>query len=172
MSDPRHRVYGVHPDPDRAIYARRSSWDSQWQRWTVRALGTQPLGHIYLAPVNAHGDPVAPRPPQAGIWPNSVPAECLPARHEYRATTCDGVDLGQSPDIEYATALIVGAAHSEDPAPEHVVPRNRVGRPPIGVPVQVRLGDLLPAVDERAEREGVTRAEMVRRLVAAGLDQQ
>jgi hypothetical protein len=43
------------------------------------------------------------------------------------------------------------------------------GRPEIGTPVQVRLGDLLPAVDAYAAECGIKRAEAVRRLVAARL---
>lgn len=43
------------------------------------------------------------------------------------------------------------------------------GRPEIGPPVNIRLGDLLPKIDARANAEGVTRAELVRRLVAAAL---
>ena len=44
------------------------------------------------------------------------------------------------------------------------------GRPEIGAPVQVRLGDLLPMVDAWAAERGVKRAEAVRQLVSAGLD--
>lgn len=43
------------------------------------------------------------------------------------------------------------------------------GRPEIGAPVQVRLGDLLPQVDAWATQNGVKRAEAVRRLVATAL---
>ncbi len=43
------------------------------------------------------------------------------------------------------------------------------GRPEVGPAVNIRLGDLLPAVDQRAKDEGLTRAEMIRRLVAAGI---
>ncbi|SDU79495.1 hypothetical protein [Jiangella alkaliphila] len=45
------------------------------------------------------------------------------------------------------------------------------GRPEIGGRVQVRLGDLLPSVDVFAEKQGCSRAEAVRRLVATGLGQ-
>ncbi len=45
------------------------------------------------------------------------------------------------------------------------------GRPEIGGRVQVRLGDLLPSVDAFAEKQGCSRAEAVRRLVATGLGQ-
>jgi len=44
-----------------------------------------------------------------------------------------------------------------------------IGRPEIGPAVNIRLGNLLPVVDQRAADEGVTRAEMIRRLVAAGI---
>lgn len=44
------------------------------------------------------------------------------------------------------------------------------GRPAVGPAINVRLGDdLLATVDARATDEGVTRAEMIRRLVAAGI---
>jgi hypothetical protein len=44
------------------------------------------------------------------------------------------------------------------------------GRPAVGPAINVRLGDdLLATVDARADDEGVTRAEMIRRLVAAGI---
>ena len=47
------------------------------------------------------------------------------------------------------------------------VPR---GRPPIGPPFQIRLpDDLLAKLDARAAAEGVSRAEMVRRLLAVAL---
>jgi hypothetical protein len=45
----------------------------------------------------------------------------------------------------------------------------RPGRPEIGEPVQVRLGDLLPPVDAYAQAHGIKRAEAIRRLVTTGL---
>lgn len=45
----------------------------------------------------------------------------------------------------------------------------RPGRPEIGSPVQVRLGDLLGQVDEWAAARAMTRAEAVRKLVEHGL---
>jgi hypothetical protein len=45
----------------------------------------------------------------------------------------------------------------------------RPGRPTIGEPVGVRLGDHLPAIDEFAARAGLKRAAAVRRLAAIGL---
>jgi hypothetical protein len=45
----------------------------------------------------------------------------------------------------------------------------RPGRPEIGDPVGVRLGDLLSAVDTYATHHGVKRADAIRRLVSAGL---
>ncbi len=50
-------------------------------------------------------------------------------------------------------------------------PRRR-GRPEVGGLARVRLGDLLAEVDRHAETEGVTRSEMVRRLVAEALTQR
>lgn len=44
-----------------------------------------------------------------------------------------------------------------------------VGRPEIGQPVQVRLGELLPAVDEWATSRGCSRAGALRHLVEIGL---
>lgn len=44
------------------------------------------------------------------------------------------------------------------------------GRPEVGRPVNLRLGDdLLKQVDDYAARNGHSRAEAIRRLVAAGL---
>lgn len=44
------------------------------------------------------------------------------------------------------------------------------GRPEVGKPINVRLGDeLLTRVDEYAEAEGVNRAEAIRQLVQQGL---
>lgn len=41
------------------------------------------------------------------------------------------------------------------------------GRPEIGQPINVRLGDeLLAAVDARADQLGMTRAELIRMLLA------
>jgi hypothetical protein len=45
----------------------------------------------------------------------------------------------------------------------------RPGRPEIGEPVQVRLGDLLGAVDAYAAAKGIKRAEAIRQLVTTGL---
>lgn len=44
------------------------------------------------------------------------------------------------------------------------------GRPEIGTPINIRLGqDLLARVDARAERAAVSRASMIRSLIAAAL---
>lgn len=41
------------------------------------------------------------------------------------------------------------------------------GRPEVGKPINVRLGDeLLAAVDEKAQRLGVSRAEVIRTILA------
>jgi metal-responsive CopG/Arc/MetJ family transcriptional regulator len=46
----------------------------------------------------------------------------------------------------------------------------RAGRPEVGSPINVRLGDkLLRSVDYFAEAEGVSRAEAIRQLVQRGL---
>lgn len=50
--------------------------------------------------------------------------------------------------------------------------RNRVGRPEVGPVIQVRLpADLLGMIDADAEENGLSRAEMIRRLLveATGL---
>jgi metal-responsive CopG/Arc/MetJ family transcriptional regulator len=45
-----------------------------------------------------------------------------------------------------------------------------VGRPEVGTPINVRLGDeLLERVDDYAIRENISRAEAVRQLVQRGL---
>ena len=44
------------------------------------------------------------------------------------------------------------------------------GRPDIGGRVQVRLGDLLEQVDNLADQRGISRAQAIRELVAAGLE--
>lgn len=43
------------------------------------------------------------------------------------------------------------------------------GRPEVGARVDVRLGELLPAVDTYAASHGLSRATAIRKLVAAGL---
>jgi hypothetical protein len=50
------------------------------------------------------------------------------------------------------------------------VPEERgPGRPEIGAPIQVRLGDLLPQVEAWAAEHGVSRAEAARRLISTAL---
>jgi hypothetical protein len=46
------------------------------------------------------------------------------------------------------------------------------GRPAIGSPVLVRLGELLPEVDAYAAGLGIARAEAVRRLIETGLSEE
>lgn len=47
---------------------------------------------------------------------------------------------------------------------------NRAGRPTVGTPINIRLGDeLLERVDDYAIRENISRAEAVRQLVQRGL---
>jgi hypothetical protein len=48
----------------------------------------------------------------------------------------------------------------------------RPGRPGIGTPVQVRLGDTLPLVDQYAQEDGVSRAEWVRRAVFGAIERR
>lgn len=45
-----------------------------------------------------------------------------------------------------------------------------MGRPAVGTPVNIRLGDeLLAQVDQFAATEGISRAEAIRQLVQRGL---
>ncbi len=54
--------------------------------------------------------------------------------------------------------------------PERCTDMARPGRPEVGQPINVRLGDdLLARVDARASTDGVSRAEIIRRLVSAGV---
>lgn len=70
-----------------------------------------------------------------------------------------------------ALAWLSTRAGSRDVArffPEAPAERGR-GRPEIGQPVQVRLGRLLPLVDQWATDRNCSRAEAIRRLVLHGL---
>lgn len=47
------------------------------------------------------------------------------------------------------------------------MPMSPAGRPEIGAPINIRLGDeLLAAVDEKADRLGISRAELIRMLLS------
>lgn len=47
------------------------------------------------------------------------------------------------------------------------------GRPEIGQPINVRLGDdLLAAIDAKADRRGCSRAEMIRELLADAMQSE
>ncbi|MFJ6900694.1 CopG family transcriptional regulator [Streptomyces hokutonensis] len=62
------------------------------------------------------------------------------------------------------------AAHFGEP--EEEAGPNLGGRPAVGTKVETRLSDnVLAALDERARTERVSRAEMIRRLVSAGLEE-
>lgn len=165
MTDPRLMVYG--PTPDGQPRPAQITYDSQRQRHTVRAMGTLDLGYIYAVELNSAGEPVKPHVP---TYAGSVPVESVGVRHVYRATDRHGNDLGDPVEaVADAAALIVGAAHSNDPDPEHVVPRNVGGRPAIGKPVNLRLGDLLARVDAVAAERGRSRADTIRDLVEQAL---
>jgi hypothetical protein len=64
--------------------------------------------------------------------------------------------------------LVGAAAEHFGDAPEEE--DRRPGRPAIGEPVNVRLGELLGRVDAYASEHGMSRGAAVRELVAAGLD--
>jgi hypothetical protein len=60
-----------------------------------------------------------------------------------------------------------GTAH--EPSETPVKSERGPGRPEIGEPVNVRLGDLLPRVDEFAASRDLSRAAAIRELVSRGL---
>ena len=66
------------------------------------------------------------------------------------------------------------ASHEDQVVEEHFgeIPDEedrRPGRPQIGIPVQVRLGDELARVDAYAAANGIKRAEAIRRLIGESL---
>ncbi len=172
MTDPRLLVEVPHPDgkPRPA----RLTWQADtvnlgYGRWAVDAFATKILGYVEPVNLDEHGQ-VMPRLTHAQISA-SPRTDPKPARKAFQAFAADGAKLdGPQATREDAAALVVGAAHSDDPMPEHVVPRNVGGRPVVGKPINLRLGDdLLARVDERAKVEGKSRADMSRELVAAGM---
>lgn len=85
-----------------------------------------------------------------------------------------GEDLGLPVQYHYvdeqkASSWLCENGHADAASTLLPEPERGPGRPEIGGRVQVRLGDLLPAVDAYAERLGVNRAEAVRQLVAKAL---
>lgn len=47
------------------------------------------------------------------------------------------------------------------------------GRPEIGQPINIRLGDeLLAIIDRKADRQGMSRAELIRQLLADRLSDE
>lgn len=177
-TDPRHLVYGNHaaipgPHPARAYPGTGPDGQACWE---VSSLGTRPLGYIYIVQLNHLGEPVAPKPMQTYNSP-PVPEACTAAKTFYRATDPTGQQFDSLiEDFNDAIALIVGAAHSSDPHPEHTVPRNVGGRP-ITVSgekfVNFKPGDeLLARLDEAARAEGRSRADLLRQFITEGLDRQ
>lgn len=67
-------------------------------------------------------------------------------------------EVGQRVYTDYGCALGIAALR---PSP---------GRPEVGRPINIRLGDeLLDKVDRQARAAGITRAELIRRVVAAAM---
>lgn len=166
MSDPRLMVETPHPDG--RPRAAGLEWDSHRQRYTVRALGTNVLGYVKRVGLNHLGQRPTPHAASYADVGTGIPTESSVARYVYQATDRNGFPLDEPVDSEIdAAALVVGAAHSADPLPEHVVPRNVGGRPLVGKPINVRLGDdLLAKVDADAKASGRSRADMLREIVA------
>lgn len=60
--------------------------------------------------------------------------------------------------------------NDDDLSPYERVQRKKAGRPVVGEKVETRLpDDVREAVEARAEEEGISRAEMLRRLITDGL---
>ncbi|MFP3966092.1 hypothetical protein SMC26_27550 [Actinomadura fulvescens] len=88
------------------------------------------------------------------------PSDCSPSTWELLPTDHQAVDwLTRNGYTEAVTRLLPDLPAETGP-----------GRPEIGGRVQVRLGDLLPQVDQYADRHGISRAEAVRTLISAGLE--
>lgn len=96
----------------------QTSWDSREGRHSVSGGQlTKTLGYIYPVRMDADG-PIPPQDPWAPPSTKRMARELA-----YRATDHEGIELGgHVPTVEDATALVVGHAHRDDPAPEHVVP--------------------------------------------------
>lgn len=80
-------------------------------------------------------------------------------------------------DFSYRTELVIEAmrnverANRADAAADAQEQPIRRGRPPVGTPLQVRLGhELQERVDGYAEEHSLSRANAVRQLLHAGLD--
>lgn len=124
--------------------------------WYMRALetGTSLACDVYL-----DGDRV--RTAATGLQPGEVPGRLI--LEDVTATDYIDDDPATYTAEEFATACMM--SHGEIEAL-----KRGPGRPEIGPAIQVRLPeDLLAAVDARADAEGVSRAEMVRMLLAEAL---
>lgn len=85
---------------------------------------------------------------------------------------CNGPDTYEFLTDEQAKDWLLRSGNHDDAVERlfgEIEDEKGPGRPEIGTPVQVRLGDLLGAVDAYAAECGIKRAEAVRRLVAARL---
>lgn len=157
-SDPRLMIYG--PYPDGQPRPATLTLDSRRRRHAVQGLGTLVLGYVHELWYGIDGN----------LFPDYTAGAV--ARTAYQAEGPAGQLLdGPVDTLLDAAALVVGAAHSQDPDLEHVVPRCVGGRPKIGQPINVRLGnDLLAEVDGHAAERGMSRADALRHVVRAGLD--
>jgi hypothetical protein len=76
-----------------------------------------------------------------------------PCNLPFKGGRCDLAPNHSGPHYNYTTAR-----------------KKSAGRPEVGTPINVRLGDeLLAAVDAKANRLGVSRAELIRMLLADSL---
>jgi hypothetical protein len=85
----------------------------------------------------------------------------------------DGPDTYRFVSDTYARNWLLRSEINDDAIAEYFSPVADERGPShlqTGPPVMLRLGELLPQVDEAAAASGLTRGEMVRRLIAAGLD--
>lgn len=69
-------------------------------------------------------------------------------------------EVGERVYTDYGCALGIAALRPGGP-----------GRPEVGRPINIRLGDeLLAKVDAKAQSAGIARAELIRRIVAAAME--
>src|SRR5262245_2349025 len=169
MADARLMVHGANADG--RPHSAWAEWDSNRRRWEVLSSGTKILGYVYPVSLTADGRRPKPRTRTYADVLTGIPADSIGVQTRFQATGPNNETYDEpAASVEDAMALIVGAAHSVDPEPEHVVPRNAGGRPTIGQAINWRPGDdLLAAIDERARAEGKSRADLLREIVSRAL---